>query len=66
MAIERTLAMIKPDAVEKNAIGGIIEMMEKGGLKVIAAKMRRFSRAQAEGFTPFTRNGPFSATSARS
>jgi nucleoside-diphosphate kinase len=59
VAIERTLAMIKPDAVEKNAIGGIIEMMEKGGLKVIAAKMRRFSRAQAEGFYAVHKERPF-------
>ena len=50
MAIERTLAMIKPDAVTKHAIGGIIKMMEDGGLNVVAMKMRRFTAKQAEGF----------------
>ncbi|MBW2735619.1 MAG: nucleoside-diphosphate kinase [Deltaproteobacteria bacterium] len=59
MAIERTLAMIKPDAVEKNAIGGIIKMMEDSGLKVVVAKMRRLTPKQAEGFYGVHRERPF-------
>ena len=59
MATERTLAMIKPDAVEKNAIGGIIKMAEEGGLKVLATKMVRLSRKQAEGFYAVHRERPF-------
>ena len=57
--MERTLSMIKPDAVKKNAIGGIISMMEQGGLKVVAAKMVRLSRAQAEGFYAVHAERPF-------
>jgi nucleoside-diphosphate kinase len=57
--VERTLSMIKPDAVSKNAIGAIIEMLERGGLKVVAAKMLRLSRAQAEGFYAVHRERPF-------
>lgn len=50
MAIERTLSILKPDTVEKNNIGGVIGLIEKAGLKVIAAKMTHLSRRQAEGF----------------
>jgi len=50
MAIERTLSILKPDTVEKNNIGGVIALIEKAGLKVIAAKMTHLSRRQAEGF----------------
>jgi nucleoside-diphosphate kinase len=50
MAVERTLSIIKPDAVEKNSIGGIVAMIEKAGLKVKAMKMLHLSRPQAEGF----------------
>jgi nucleoside-diphosphate kinase len=50
MAIERTLSIIKPDAVAKNLIGQIYARFEKGGLKIIAAKMLHLSRPQAEGF----------------
>ena len=50
MAIERTLSILKPDTVEKNQIGGVIALIEKAGLKVIAAKLTRLSRPQAEGF----------------
>lgn len=56
---ERTLSLIKPDAVKKNAIGAIIEMLERGGLKVVAARMLRLSRAQAEGFYAVHRERPF-------
>ncbi|CBL45757.1 Nucleoside diphosphate kinase [gamma proteobacterium HdN1] len=50
MAIERTLSIIKPDAVAKNAIGDIYSRFEKGGLKIVAARMMHLSQAQAEGF----------------
>jgi nucleoside-diphosphate kinase len=50
MANQRTLSIIKPDAVAKNAIGEIIARFEKAGLTVVAAKMLRLSREQAEGF----------------
>lgn len=50
MANERTLSIIKPDAVAKNAIGEIESRFEKAGLKIVAAKMLQLSQAQAEGF----------------
>ena len=50
MAIERTLSIIKPDAVAKNVIGQIYTRFEGAGLKVIAARMTHLSRAEAEGF----------------
>lgn len=50
MTIERTLSIIKPDAVAKNIIGEIYSRFEKGGLRIIAAKMLHLSREQAEGF----------------
>ena len=50
MAIERTLSILKPDTVEKNKIGEVIALIEKAGLKVIAARMAHLSRPQAEGF----------------
>jgi nucleoside-diphosphate kinase len=50
MAIERTLSIIKPDAVGKNVIGEIYTRFEKSGLKVVAAKMKHLSRSEAEGF----------------
>jgi nucleoside-diphosphate kinase len=50
MAIERTLSIIKPDAVGKNVIGEIYTRFEKAGLKVVAAKMKHLSKAEAEGF----------------
>jgi nucleoside-diphosphate kinase len=50
MAIERTLSIIKPDAVAKNVIGEIYSRFEKAGLKVVAAKMKQLSKAEAEGF----------------
>ncbi len=59
MALERTLSIIKPDAVAKNVIGEIYARFEKAGLKVIAAKMKRLSRAEAEGFYAVHRERPF-------
>ncbi|MDZ4297601.1 MAG: nucleoside-diphosphate kinase, partial [Moraxellaceae bacterium] len=50
MAIERTLSIIKPDAVGKNVIGQIYARFEKAGLNIVAAKMKHLSQAEAEGF----------------
>ncbi|MDB4977153.1 MAG: Nucleoside diphosphate kinase [Myxococcaceae bacterium] len=50
MAIERTLSILKPDTVENNTIGGVITLIEKAGLKIIAAKLVHLSKPQAEGF----------------
>ena len=59
MAIERTLSIIKPDAVAKNVIGKIYTRFEGAGLKVVAAQMRWLSRAEAEGFYAVHRQRPF-------
>lgn len=59
MAIERTLSIIKPDAVAKNVIGEIYSRFEKAGLKIIAAKMVHLSREQAEGFYAVHKERPF-------
>ena len=50
MAVERTLSIIKPDAVAKNVIGQIYSRFEQSGLKIVAAKLSWLSRADAEGF----------------
>jgi nucleoside-diphosphate kinase len=59
MAVERTLSIIKPDAVKKNVIGQIIARFEKAGLRVVAARMTHLSRAEAEGFYAVHRERPF-------
>ncbi|MGY6216055.1 nucleoside-diphosphate kinase [Methylolobus aquaticus] len=59
MAVERTLSIIKPDAVAKNVIGEIYSRFEKAGLKVVAAKMKQLSRADAEGFYAVHKARPF-------
>jgi len=59
MAVERTLSIIKPDAVAKNVIGEIYARFEKSGLKVIAARMMHLSRADAEGFYAVHKARPF-------
>jgi nucleoside-diphosphate kinase len=59
MAKERTLSIIKPDAVENNHIGGIIQRFEKAGLEVVGAKMLHLTRDQAEGFYAVHRQRPF-------
>lgn len=59
MAVERTLSIIKPDAVAKNVIGEIYARFEKSGLKVIAAKMAHLSRNDAEGFYAVHKGRPF-------
>jgi nucleoside-diphosphate kinase len=59
MALERTLSIIKPDAVAKNVIGKIYSRFETNGLKVIAARMAWLSRSEAEGFYAVHRERPF-------
>ena len=59
MAVERTLSIIKPDAVAKNVIGEIYARFEKAGLRVVAARMVHLSRSDAEGFYAVHRGRPF-------
>jgi nucleoside-diphosphate kinase len=59
MAQERTLSIVKPDAVKKNVIGQILARFEKAGLRVVAARMMHLSRAEAEGFYAVHRQRPF-------
>lgn len=59
MAVERTLSIIKPDAVAKNVIGEIYSRFERAGLKIIAAKMTWLARPDAEGFYAVHRERPF-------
>ena len=59
MAVERTLSIIKPDAVAKNVIGKIYSRFETNGLKIIAARMVHLSRQDAEGFYAVHRERPF-------
>ena len=59
MAVERTLSIIKPDAVAKNVIGKIYSRFETNGLKIAAAKMVHLSQAEAEGFYAVHRERPF-------
>jgi nucleoside-diphosphate kinase len=59
MAVERTLSIVKPDAVSKNVIGQIYARFEKAGLKIVAARMLSLSRSQAEGFYAVHRGRPF-------
>ncbi len=59
MAVERTLSIIKPDAVAKNVIGRIYTRFEQAGLKIIAARMKWLSRAEAEGFYAVHKDRPF-------
>lgn len=61
MAIERTISIIKPDAVAKNVIGQIYARFEEAGLKIIAAKMMHLSQEQAEGFYAVHKERPFFA-----
>jgi nucleoside-diphosphate kinase len=59
MAVERTLSIIKPDAVTNSVIGRIYTRFEEGGLKIVAARMKWLSRAEAEGFYAVHRERPF-------
>ncbi|SDU23617.1 nucleoside-diphosphate kinase [Halopseudomonas salegens] len=59
MAVERTLSIIKPDAVAKNVIGQILSRFENAGLSVVAAKMVQLSQADAEGFYAEHKERPF-------
>ena len=59
MAVERTLSIIKPDAVAKNVIGKIYTRFEDAGLKIVAAQMRHLNRTEAEGFYAVHRERPF-------
>jgi len=59
MAVERTLSIIKPDAVQKNVIGEIYTRFERAGLKIVAAKMTWLARPDAEGFYAVHRERPF-------
>ena len=59
MAIQRTLSIIKPDAVAKNVIGKIYSRFETNGLKIVAAQMRQLSKAEAEGFYAVHKDRPF-------
>lgn len=59
MALERTLSIIKPDAVAKNVVGEIYSRFEKAGLKIVAAKYKQLSLAEAEGFYAVHKERPF-------
>ena len=61
MAGERTISIIKPDAVGKNAIGKIYTRFEDAGLKIVAAKMKHLSQSEAEGFYAVHKERPFFA-----
>jgi nucleoside-diphosphate kinase len=59
MAVERTLSIVKPDAVAKNHVGEIIRRFEKAGLRVVAARMLHLSKEQAQGFYAVHKERPF-------
>lgn len=59
MTVERTLSIIKPDAVAKNIIGQINSRFEKAGLRIVAAKMKQLSKSEAEGFYAVHKDRPF-------
>ena len=59
MSVERTLSIVKPDGVRKNVIGDVYRRFEKAGLRIVAARMTRLSKAQAEGFYAVHRERPF-------
>lgn len=61
MSVERTLSIIKPDAVAKNVIGEIVTRFEKAGLKVVNMQMKQLSQAEAEGFYAEHKERPFFA-----
>jgi nucleoside-diphosphate kinase len=59
MAIERTFGIVKPDAVEKSAVGGVIDMIEKAGLKIVGLRLVKLSDAQARAFYDVHKERPF-------
>jgi nucleoside-diphosphate kinase len=59
MAVERTLSIIKPNAVENGNIGAIVSRFEKEGFKIVGLRMEQLTRAQAEGFYAVHRERPF-------
>ncbi len=59
MSIERTFGIVKPDAVAKSAIGGVIGMIESGGLKVVGLRLVRLADAQARAFYAVHKDRPF-------
>ncbi|MDP7631129.1 MAG: nucleoside-diphosphate kinase, partial [SAR324 cluster bacterium] len=59
MAKEQTLSIIKPDGVERNLVGEILQRFEQNGLRIVATKMIQMSRKQAEGFYDIHRERPF-------
>src|SRR5574338_740583 len=59
MAVERTLSIVKPDGVKKNVIGEVYRRFESAGLRIVAARMKRLSQAEAEGFYAVHRERPF-------
>lgn len=61
MAIERTFGIVKPDAVAKNAIGGVIQMIEAAGLRLLGLRLVKLTQAQAEGFYAVHKARPFFA-----
>ncbi len=59
MGIERTFGIVKPDAVEKNAVGGVVDLIEKAGLKIVGLRLVRLSDAQARAFYAVHKQRPF-------
>jgi nucleoside-diphosphate kinase len=59
MTVERTFGIVKPDAVAKGAIGGVIDLIEGAGLRLVGVKMVRLSQSQAEGFYAVHKARPF-------
>jgi nucleoside-diphosphate kinase len=59
MAIERTFGIVKPDAVAKNAIGGVIDTIEKAGLKILGLRLVKLGEAQAKAFYAVHKDRPF-------
>jgi nucleoside-diphosphate kinase len=59
MTVERTLCIIKPDAVEKTKVGGILQRIEEGGFRILALRMTHLTRTEAEGFYEVHRQRPF-------
>jgi nucleoside-diphosphate kinase len=59
MSIERTFGIVKPDAVGKSAVGGVIEMIEKAGLRIVGLRLVHLSEAQARAFYAVHKDRPF-------